>query len=111
MKVVFHIDWDDEKVLNLLLTNVENLLKAISEDAKVCVVANGSAVNLFKKDSEFNPRVEALVEKGVRFLMCNNSLNKFGLSLDDLISGCEVVKAGVLELVKLQEDGYAYIKP
>ena len=29
----------------------------------------------------------------------------------ELIDGCEVVPAGIVELIRLQQEGFAYIKP
>ena len=53
IKAIFHIDecekWD------LLLTNVENLLKGIDiKDSQVEIVANSKAVMHYKKDSGSN---------------------------------------------------------
>ena len=45
------------------------------------------------------------------FKACRNALAKFGVSAEDLIPGCRIVPAGVVELIVLQQDGYAYIKP
>jgi intracellular sulfur oxidation DsrE/DsrF family protein len=55
--------------------------------------------------------VEELFGKGVRFLMCNNSLTNLTIDPGELLGGCEVIKAGIVELIALQGDGYAYIKP
>ena len=78
-KVVFHLDWDEEKRLLMALNNITNLLKEfpIAETA-VRLVANGSAVTLFQRvhADAYGPRVEELFGKGVRFLMCNNSPHK-----------------------------------
>jgi len=113
-RVVFHLDADEEKRLVMALNNMANLLKEVPpEEASVCLVANGSAVKLFQREhgAAKNARVEALAGKGVHFLMCNNSLSNFNIDPDQLITGCTVTKAGVLELIERQADGYAYIKP
>jgi hypothetical protein len=34
-----------------------------------------------------------------------------GINKADLVDGCEIIPAGILELIRLQEAGYAYIKP
>ena len=38
-------------------------------------------------------------------------MNAFHMLQDELPLGVEVVTAGVLDLIELQEQGYAYIKP
>lgn len=44
-------------------------------------------------------------------MLCNNALNKFGIDREHLWNSASVVPAGVVELVRLQREGFAYIKP
>jgi len=113
-KVVFHLDMDEEARLVMAVNNIGNLLKEIpSTEAAICLVANGSAVRLFQRDhpDDHSVRMEELSGKGVRFLMCSNSLKNLNLDPSEMLNGCEVIKAGIVELISLQTDGYAYIKP
>ncbi|MCP4576945.1 MAG: hypothetical protein GY846_11750, partial [Deltaproteobacteria bacterium] len=113
-KVVFHLDWDEEKRLVMALNNITNLLKEFPlTKTAIRLVANGSAVSLFHREhaDAYGSRVEELSGKGVRFLMCNNSLTNLNIDPGELLGGCEVIKAGIVELIALQGDGYAYIKP
>lgn len=114
IKVVFHIDWDDEEPLIMALNNMENLLKEVSaEDAAIYLVANGVAVKLFQLEraTQYAPRIEKLSITGVRFLLCNNSLRNLGIKRDELAAPCEIVPAGIMELIRLQAEDYAYVKP
>ena len=114
IKVVFHLNWDEEKRLVMALNNITNLLKEIpTTEADICLVANGSAVRLFHREhaASYGSRVEELFGKDVRFLMCNNALTNLNIDPGELLGGCEVIKAGIVELIALQGDGYAYIKP
>jgi intracellular sulfur oxidation DsrE/DsrF family protein/uncharacterized tellurite resistance protein B-like protein len=113
-KVVFHLDMDEEERLVMALNNTTNLLKEIpSTEAVICLVANGSAVGLFQREraAAHSMRVAELSGKGVRFLMCGNSLKNLNLDPAEMLNGCEVIKAGIVELIRLQAEGYAYIKP
>lgn len=113
-KVVFHLDWDQEERLLMALENTKNLFKAISpEQCAVCVVANGKAVNLFRQDraGKYASDMEELHKQGVRFKACRNALAKNNVERKDLLGVCAVVPAGILELIDLQGDGFAYIKP
>jgi uncharacterized protein len=113
-KVVFHLDMDAEERLVMALNNMGNLLKEIPPaEAAICLVANGSAVGLFQRERAVahGMRVAELSGNGVRFLMCSNSLNNLNLDPGEMLNGCEVIKAGIVELISLQSDGYAYIKP
>lgn len=113
-KVVFHLDWNEEKPLIMALKNITNLLKQIQADeSAICLVANGTSVQLFQSDRspEHTALIEDLCGRGVHFLLCNNSLNDLDIGREKLIQNCEIVPAGVVELIKLQTEGYAYIKP
>ena len=52
-----------------------------------------------------------LSKKGVSFLACKNALAAHNISLDALPPFVTVAPAGMVELVKLQTQGFAYIKP
>ncbi|WP_346936522.1 DsrE family protein [Clostridium sp.] len=116
MKILFHIDelnkWD------ITIGNIKNVIKFSKEnkeEAKIEVVANGEAVFRFKENenanSQYFPEFEYLDKEGVKVVACNNALSKFYISKEEIFSFIEVVSAGVVEIVKKQEEGYAYIKP
>lgn len=114
IKAVFHIDWEQEENLKMAITNITNLLKIVPQEGKdICVLANGPAVKLFQQARAlgYASDIQGLSDKGVHFRVCNNALNHFGVAKDSLVSPCEVVPAGIMELIRLQAEGYAYIKP
>jgi intracellular sulfur oxidation DsrE/DsrF family protein len=100
--------------MNMALNNIANLLKdPFAENCVVRVLANGQAVKLFEKvsASPSAARISELQAKGVGFLLCNNSLSGLAIKPEDLVEGCEVVPAGIVELIRLQQQGFAYVKP
>ena len=114
MKVLFHIDGDQEERLLIALNNINNLWKEVpAAETSVCLVANGPAVNLFRKDRavHYVSTIEELSKNGARFLVCRNSLLNLGITLEDLVKQCERVPAGIVEIVRFQQNGYAYVKP
>lgn len=112
MKVVFHLDLDEEKILRIALTNMENL-RAARPDAHINLVVNGPAVKFFRTDydTEFLNRIGNLLQGGTRIFVCMNALKAFEMDEDDICPGCDTVPAGIVALVKLQQQGCAYIKP
>ncbi|SDL19069.1 hypothetical protein SAMN05660337_2408 [Maridesulfovibrio ferrireducens] len=113
-KVVFHIDWDDDQILKMALVNIENLLKDPSAiSSKIHLVANGESVRFFRKEfcGENYPKIKELHSNGVRFCICNNSLNKLKYKPENMLDICEIVPTGVIEICRLQDAGFAYIKP
>ncbi|GAU07390.1 DsrE family protein [Desulfoplanes formicivorans] len=111
-KACFHVDLNDPNRLQLALNNVANFLNAKPEGKSV-VVVNGPAVNLFRQGSadEVASRVRELGERGVGFQVCNNALHAFSIKEEELLPQCEVVAAGIVALIDLQNNGFAYIKP
>jgi intracellular sulfur oxidation DsrE/DsrF family protein len=98
----------------MALNNIKNLWKQIpAAEAEACIVANGPAVSLFKNDraAAYGATVQELHKDGARFLVCRNSLVNLGIAPEDLLEPCEQVPAGILEIIKLQNEGYAYVKP
>jgi len=113
-KVVFHLDADEEARLTLALENIKNLFKEVTpQGCQVAMVANGKAVNLFRKDrvGKHAADMQELSASGVRFNACRNALAKNNIAKEDLFEVVQVVPAGILELIDLQAKGYAYIKP
>ena len=113
-KAVFHIDMDDEKALTIGLVNVTNLLKTIqSQPHDLVMLFNGPAVNaLIEKNCVNNAtKIIELQKKAVSFKVCNHALTNFEIQQEELVPGCEIVPAGIVTIIELQNEGYAYIKP
>jgi intracellular sulfur oxidation DsrE/DsrF family protein len=113
-KAVFHVDQRDEQFLNLAINNVINLLGAIPEqEYDLVVLLNGPAVALMTRDAvvSFLERIQRLVSQGVRFQVCDNALKRFEVSRESLIPECQIIPAGIVGLIDLQNHGFAYIKP
>ena len=54
-------------------------------------------------------RVESLAEYGVQFHACGETLKSLKWTQKDLLDFATVVDAGADDLMRLQEQGYAYI--
>lgn len=111
--LVVHMDACDKEVLDLALNNITNYLTALEgkTPCSVTLVANAAAVKLFTHDCPQATRVVELAGRGVSFRLCANALRKHNLQKEDLLDACTVVAAGMVELVRLQDAGCAYVKP
>ena len=110
--LVLHVDKTDGS-LSIAFNNAINYAQALhGETYRMALVANAKAVTQLTRD---NVAIEELLEKacaaGLEIRVCRNALKANGLELDDLFPQCVVVPAGVVEIVNLQREGYAYIKP
>lgn len=112
-KVIFHID--ELNKWKLLLGNVSNLLNSMDNDKfYVEVLANSEAVKCYDANQNLNADIntmESLNKKGVKFVACNNALTAYDIKKDNIFDFIDIVPTGVVELVKKQSEGYAYIKP
>ncbi|MDO5673641.1 MAG: DsrE family protein [bacterium] len=112
-RAVFHVDANDGQIFGLSLNNAANLLKAIPDDhSDVVMLFNGPAVQMLRQEGNNHAdAIRSLQEQRVVFKACRNALSKFGVNAAELVPGCVIIPAGVVELIVLQQDGYAYIKP
>ena len=109
--VVFHFDQDAAK-LDLALSNISNYFDGLpNEDLTVVLLVNGPGITCLGRDGEFAPRITALAKRGLSVRVCRNAMRRFNLTAESLHPACQVVPAGVIELVNLQRAGFAYIKP
>lgn len=107
-----HVDMNDEAIAGLALGNIANYKAALqSETFRVRLVANGGGVCQFRADAPHAAKIAELKAAGVEFAVCTNALKKFEIAQDAVHPACEIIPAGVVELVVLQREGFAYIKP
>lgn len=118
--IAVHVDQNDPAVINMALNNVQNLSNyyaAKGDTAVIEVVAYGPGLEMYLKDkSTVSERLAkmALEIPTLSFAACGNTLTamsaKAGHDLA-LIDEAVVVPSGVVQLVTLQEEGYAYVRP
>ncbi len=77
------------------------------------VLLNGPAAKLVAGDPAVAHLdfIRDLVAKGVRFQVCKNALKRFEVPENQVAEEYEIIPAGIVALIDLQNDGFAYIKP
>jgi len=117
-KVVYHVNYDDPKMQQGALRNIQNHINAVgAENLDLKVVLHGKGVTLLQRaneDANLESKVVSLKSQAVQFQVCNNTLK--GKKIDyeaDLfdVQETDIVPSGVAELARLQGEGYVYIKP
>lgn len=112
-KVVYHINNADHQAL-AALRNIRNQLDT-APGTKVVVVAHAAGVDFlmekYKNAAEVDPLISALHARGVRFEVCELTMKRRGLNKNQFVLEADFTPSGVVELTRLQERGYAYIKP
>lgn len=112
MKSVIHLVSGDEAEQDTSLTIARNLLDDESGSIDdVAVVAQGDGMKAIKSGQESGEQVRALLDDGVSFKACSNTLEMMDLDESDLVDGVETVPEGAVEVTRLETDGYAYMRP
>ncbi len=111
-KVVFQVSDADPKKWNLTLNNVKNIQHDLGKgNTDIEVVAYGPGIAMLKMDSEVGTRVAEALGSGAHVVACENTMTNTKLSKADMLPNIGYVKAGVVELMEKQQQGYAYIRP
>lgn len=112
-RVVYHIN-DAEHQALAGLRNIRNELD-VAPTTKIVVVTHAKGVDFlmsnYKDAAKVGPLVAALAARGVDFEVCEITMKNRKLKKDDFIMEANFTPSGVVLLTKLQNEGYAYIKP
>jgi len=119
-RLVLQVNTNEPATMNLALnnaTNVEQYYKALGEKLEIEIVAFGPGLHMLREDtSPVKDRVKAIAEKmpSISFKACGNTRENMGKAENKtipLIAGATVVKSGVVRVMELQEQGWAYVRP
>ena len=119
-KIAVHVDQNDPHTLNMALNNVQNLYKyyeSQGDTAEIELVAYGPGLQMFIDGaSPVAERIStmALTHDSLKFSACGNTVAKMSKKAGKdvvLIDEAQVVPSGVVRLVELQQQGFAYIRP
>ncbi len=117
-RIVYHLDDAPIEKALLALGNIDNNISGVGGREHIDaieLVVNGPALQNFTAE-RIDPRVKAALERlqadGLTFSACGNTMRAFHITADQLPKGTKVLtQGGVVRLMELQEQGYAYIKP
>ncbi|MEP7056521.1 MAG: DsrE family protein [Caldimonas sp.] len=111
-RVVVQVSEADPARWNLVLNNVRNLQEDLgAANVQIEVVAYGPGIGMLKLDSVANSRVSDALRAGVQVAACENTMRNMKLDRTDMHPNVGYVPAGVVEIVKRQQEGWAYLRP
>ena len=111
-KVVMQVSDADPGKWNLALNNAKNLQADLGRDnVDIEIVAYGPGIGMLKADSIVGNRIDEALGSGVKVVACENTMHGQKLSRDDMLPKIGYVKAGVVELMHRQQQGWSYIRP
>lgn len=111
-RVVIQMSENDPAKWNLALNNAKNVQNDFGADkVEVEIVAYGPGIHMLKADSAVSNRVTEATQAGVKVVACQNTMKGAKLTPADMNSSIGYVPSGVVELMKRQKEGWAYIRP
>ncbi len=111
-KVIFQVSDNDSAKWNLALNNARNVQQDLgAKNVDIEIVAYGPGIGMLKLESPVGNRVGEAIDSGVKVVACENTMHSQKLTRQDMLSRIGYVKAGVVELMQKQRQGYAYIRP
>lgn len=111
-KMIIQVSDNDPAKWNLALNNAKNIQKDIGKDnVELEIVAYGPGIGMLKAESEVANRVTEAVESGVKVMACENTMRGQKLNRSDMNAKIGYVPAGVVEIMRQQKAGYAYLRP
>lgn len=114
-KVVLQISDPNPFKQTLVLNVANNIMKYYGPDlVEVEIVAFGPGLRLLFKNNVNGGRIQGLVDNGVRFSACANTIKSMTKKLGhkpELNPNAVTVDAGVVRILELTKAGYTLIKP
>lgn len=114
-KLVIQVSSGDPATQSMALNNAVNVQKELGLDNVIIeIVAYGPGLSMLTPNSAASERVPSLSMQNMTFSACGNTMHsieeKTGNAVT-LVEGVQIVKAGVVRIMELQEQGYSYVRP
>jgi uncharacterized protein len=119
-KVVIQVNQNDKAVMDLALNNAKNIIdyyKEKGETVDIEIVTYGPGLHMLRADtSPVKDRIApmSLENPNIAFIACGNTEANQSRAEGKpvtLLSEAKVLPSGVVRLIELQKQGYAYIRP
>lgn len=109
-RVVIQLNEKDSHKWNTVFANINNVQEELGQ-VDVAVVVIGPALEMLLAEALTANRVLDAMAAGVRFVACQNTMKALKLNNGDMIDGISYAKAGYVEIMRLQEQGWSYLRP
>jgi hypothetical protein len=119
-KVAIQVNQNDKAVMDLALNNAKNVIdyyKEKGETVAIEIVTYGPGLHMLRADtSPVKDRIApmSLENPNLKFIACGNTQANQAKAEGKpvtLISEAKLMPSGVVRLMELQKQGYAYIRP
>jgi intracellular sulfur oxidation DsrE/DsrF family protein len=112
LKAVMQVSDNDYNKWTLALGNARNAQEDLgAANVELEIVVYGPGINMLKADSPVEKRVAEALKAGIKIVACENTMKFAKLTPADMLPNIGYVPAGVVEVMKKQQQGYAYVRP
>jgi len=109
-KIIFQLTDGNPEIHTKFIRQIYNVIEA-APNSKIEVVTQGMGVDILtKENNSFVKDLENLTNRGVNFVICENTLKQRNLKKEQFLTLAGFVPSAILELVIKQEQGWIYIK-
>ena len=118
-RLVLHVDSSDPARFNVMLDETEQLLKTSAQqqqNVRIEILTNGGGLMLVEEsDAPYTQRLQSLAQQydNLGLIACQRALNNLkqekGIELD-LVPEANVVESAMNQVIKRQQEGWAYIR-
>jgi intracellular sulfur oxidation DsrE/DsrF family protein len=119
-KVAIQVDQNEKAIMELALNNAKNIIdyyKSKDESVAIEIVTYGPGLHMLRNDtSPVKERIAvmSLESPNLTFAACGNTQSNQSKAENKpiiLVDEARVTPSGVVRLMELQQQGYAYIRP
>lgn len=114
-KVVYQFNKADPEYHEHVIFSIGAMLRKYHDDIHIVVTAIGPGIHILLKkprrpvSQTIREKVASLVQYGVEFHACGNTLGAMKLTEADLLPFARLVEVGAADIMELQEQGYSYL--
>lgn len=111
-RLVVQVSDSDAARWNMTLNNIANVQADVgAANLDVVLVAYGPGIGMLRAEALTANRVSDAIKRGVKVVACENTLTTLKVSKADMHPEIGYVPAGASEIMRRQQQGYAYLRP
>lgn len=114
-QLVYQLNKSEHDYIESILFSCGEMLRKYGDDIELVIAAFGPGLHLLATHPKrpisavHQQRVQSLMQYGVRFQACGNTMKSLNWLEKDIIEGAEIVPVGIDGIMQLQEQGFSYI--
>jgi len=110
-RALFQVTDNDPARWSMILNNMTNLREGVgAEGAEIELVAYGPGILMLKSDSSVKQRIAEALNSGVQVNACQHTMHGMTFTPADMLPDIGYVPSGVVEVMRKQQQGWAYIR-